>query len=106
MLISAVNEFPFPSDETGEACDRGHFCLSHLDQMPTIINHVIERMERLGYPSKDLFGMRLALEEAICNAIKHGHQNDRSKTAQVRYRVSKEHVWIAVEDEGPGFDPG
>jgi len=62
-------------------------------------------MERQRYPAPDLFGARLALEEAVVNAIKHGHGYDPSKTVRVRLRVTAEDVLIDVEDEGPGFDP-
>jgi serine/threonine-protein kinase RsbW len=58
-----------------------------------------------GYSAKDVFGVRLALEEAVVNSIKHGHQYDPTKQAEVRYRVNHEHVLVEVEDQGPGFDP-
>jgi len=62
-------------------------------------------MARLGYPDADLFAVRLALEEAVMNAIKHGHNGDTSREVPVRYDVTPEQVVIEVEDEGPGFDP-
>jgi serine/threonine-protein kinase RsbW len=59
-------------------------------------NHVGER---------DLFGIKLALEEALVNAIKHGNQMDRSRQVHIAYRVSPERFDIHIRDEGPGFDP-
>src|SRR5262249_46456128 len=35
----------------------------------------------------DLFSIKLALEEALVNAIKHGNQCDRSKQVQIAYRL-------------------
>jgi len=61
-------------------------------------------MSALGYTARDVFGMRLAMEEALANAIKHGHRCDPSKTARVRYHITIERVEAEVEDEGPGFD--
>jgi serine/threonine-protein kinase RsbW len=49
--------------------------------------------------------IRLALEEALINAIKHGNQMDRSKNVRVVYRVLPERFDIVITDEGPGFDP-
>ena len=55
---------------------------------------------------KDVFGIRLALEEALVNAIKHGNQMDRSKTVKVVSFVQAERFEVHVTDEGTGFDPG
>ncbi len=49
--------------------------------------------------------MRLALEEAVMNAIRHGHHYDRSKHVHLRYHVTQECLLAEVEDEGPGFNP-
>src|SRR5690349_7157022 len=68
-----------------------------------------ERMENwmrvLGYPRKDLFAVKLALEEATVNAFRHGNQGDPAKVVRVRYIVTLAEVFAEVEDEGPGFDP-
>jgi serine/threonine-protein kinase RsbW len=54
---------------------------------------------------KDIFGIRLALEEALVNAIKHGNQMDRSKQVHISYRLLVDRVEICITDEGTGFDP-
>jgi anti-sigma regulatory factor (Ser/Thr protein kinase) len=33
-------------------------------------------MTAAGYPGRDVFGMRLALTEAIQNAVQHGHRGN------------------------------
>lgn len=55
---------------------------------------------------KEVFSIRLALEEALVNAIKHGNQMDRGKKVGVSYRVLPERFDVLIIDEGPGFDPG
>src|SRR5262249_20754547 len=62
-------------------------------------------MEAAGYSSKDVFGMRLVLEEAVVNGLKHGNQFDPVKRVRVRCQVNAERAVVEVEDEGPGFDP-
>lgn len=57
------------------------------------------------YSDPEIFGIRLALEEALVNAIKHGNQLDRAKVVQIAYRVTAERFDVLVADEGPGFDP-
>jgi len=70
-----------------------------------VIQAVVEAMIAEGYSQKDVFGMRLSLEEALVNAVKHGHHYDPSKEVQVRYQVTAREALVQVEDEGKGFDP-
>jgi len=67
-------------------------------------DRIIGVMEKLGYPMRDVFAVRLALEEALVNAIKHGNRMDPSKSVKVECKIAEDRVQIAIEDEGPGFD--
>jgi len=66
---------------------------------------VLGRLRDLGYDDDHLFAVRLALEEALVNAMKHGNAFDPRRTVHVRYRASPERVEICVADEGTGFNP-
>ena len=79
--------------------------LSTTQAMSVVIETIVSGMADLGYSSKDIFGVRLALEEAIVNAIKHGHRYDPTKEVEIRYQIGTEQLLVEVEDEGPGFDP-
>jgi serine/threonine-protein kinase RsbW len=57
------------------------------------------------FSEHDIFSIKLALEEALVNAIKHGNQLDRSKKVRIDYRVNKDRFDILITDEGLGFDP-
>lgn len=63
------------------------------------------RMRACEYGEHDIFGIRLALEEALVNAIKHGNNLDRTKSVHISYRVQPDRFDILIRDEGPGFDP-
>lgn len=78
--------------------------LGSLAEIVPAVDAVLADMAPHGYSRKELFAARLALEEAICNAIKHGHRHDPSKTAEIRWRVLPDHTLFEVEDEGSGFD--
>jgi serine/threonine-protein kinase RsbW len=66
----------------------------------------IERQLKLHlYSEKEIFSIRLALEEALVNAIKHGNQFDRNKKVHIAFSVLPERFDIRITDEGPGFDP-
>jgi serine/threonine-protein kinase RsbW len=79
--------------------------LRSLAAMGAAIEAVAAAMAARGYPDRDLFAVRLALEEAIVNAVKHGNECEPGKQVSLRYRVEADHVLTEVEDEGPGFDP-
>jgi serine/threonine-protein kinase RsbW len=49
--------------------------------------------------------MRLALAEAVANAIRYGNGGDRTKPVRVRYRVGPARALAVVYGEGPAFDP-
>jgi serine/threonine-protein kinase RsbW len=67
---------------------------------------ILERLAQLGWNGRELFGVEMALEESLTNAIRHGNRFDESKTVSVECKISKERFWLRVRDEGPGFCPG
>jgi serine/threonine-protein kinase RsbW len=67
---------------------------------------VLVAVGEAGFDEASTFAVRLALEEAVANAFRHGNAEDPSKTVTVRYEVSPHQITLVVEDEGPGFDPG
>lgn len=66
---------------------------------------IVEILEELDYPMADVMGVRLALEEVLMNAIKHGNKQDPAKVVRVQYQVTEEQVAVEVEDQGEGFTP-
>jgi len=66
---------------------------------------ILKALKRCGYCEEATFAVKLALEEALTNALKHGNKNDRSKTITIRYAINQERAAISVRDEGNGFTP-
>jgi len=66
---------------------------------------ILARIGQYNYDDADQFAIRLAVEEALINAIKHGNGSDPTKKIHIEYRVTPEEFFIKIEDEGPGFDP-
>lgn len=54
----------------------------------------------------DIFSIKLALEEALVNAIKHGNQMDRTKKVRIAYQLHADRFDVQITDDGCGFDPG
>jgi len=48
--------------------------------------------------------VRLGLQEALVNAVKHGNHLDLRKVISVRYKTSGNQYWWIIEDQGGGFD--
>ena len=67
------------------------------------IDDILHALEAAGYGEKEMFSIRLALEEALVNAIKHGHHGDPSKEVQLRYHFTAECLLAEIEDQGSGF---
>ncbi len=64
-------------------------------------------LERFGYADAARFAVRLALEEALVNAFRHGHKNlPADTTVRFEFSVAHDSVLMDIEDKGPGFDPG
>ena len=71
-----------------------------------LIDLLLPAMAAEGYPDEDRHATRLALQEAIVNAVRHGNRCDPDKTVRVRLHLGPERVIAEVEDQGEGFDPG
>jgi serine/threonine-protein kinase RsbW len=70
-----------------------------------VLDELLAILSQHAWAEEDTFGIHLAVEEALMNAIKHGNQRDPEKSVSVDYKVSPTLLRISVEDEGPGFDP-
>jgi len=74
-------------------------------QINRVESLIVSRLEALNYGERTIFGIRLALEEALVNAIKHGNRMDKAKKVTICYAIDKNECLISVEDQGEGFDP-
>ncbi len=50
--------------------------------------------------------LRLGLQEALVNAVKHGNQLDPSKLVIIQFSVVSQQYWWVVTDQGSGINPG
>jgi serine/threonine-protein kinase RsbW len=79
--------------------------LSSTAEVAPLLDRVMATMVEHGYPRRTCFELRLVLEEAIVNGLKHGNGGDPSKQVRVHYLVRPDAVFADVKDEGPGFNP-
>jgi serine/threonine-protein kinase RsbW len=78
---------------------------SELDQVSTVQDRIAEHLKSCDFDERVIFGIRLALEEALVNAIKHGNRQDRTKKVRIEFRERQDRIEIGIADEGPGFNP-
>lgn len=64
---------------------------------------ILSEIEKHGYCESAAFAIKLALEEAMTNAVRHGNRNDPQKNIYIQFKVTCECTEIVIRDEGEGF---
>ena len=65
---------------------------------------IIEAMDECGWGHRSTFAVRLSLEEALHNAIKHGNKHDPEKKVHIEATITPRRIEINIEDQGNGFE--
>lgn len=78
---------------------------SDLNRARQLEESLIQRLSEAGYGESDVFAIKLALEEALVNAIKHGNQYDPDKSVTVTTEITHEQAKFTITDQGSGFTP-
>ena len=69
-------------------------------------HQLLHAVATLGYPEASSFALRLAFEEAVINAFRHGHRGlPPDATIRLAWTVDRNRAVISVTDQGPGFEP-
>jgi serine/threonine-protein kinase RsbW len=66
---------------------------------------VSEFLSRAGVSDDALFGIEMAVREAVTNAVTHGNKLDETKFVEVGLKSFPDSFEITVHDQGAGFDP-
>jgi serine/threonine-protein kinase RsbW len=78
---------------------------SNLTAYIGFVEDLLARLELYGWNKEELFGIHMALEESITNAIRHGNKLDPNKQVFVDCELSPQRFFIRVCDEGAGYNP-
>ena len=71
-----------------------------------VVAEVVEACERLAFSgSRATLNLRIAVGEALSNAILYGNREDPEKLVRVLAELRPGSAEVTVTDEGPGFDP-
>jgi serine/threonine-protein kinase RsbW len=66
---------------------------------------IVAEIDSNAFSQEEVFGIQLAIEEAIINAVEHGNQQDPLKHITVEYSIIPDTFEIYITDEGCGFEP-
>jgi serine/threonine-protein kinase RsbW len=77
---------------------------SDIRYIKKVSNEILKLLEHFGVDKSFQFDVRLAVEEAIRNAIEHGHRYEKELPITISYTVDKDKIEVVVEDKGRGFD--
>jgi serine/threonine-protein kinase RsbW len=78
---------------------------SNLTDYLPFVEELLARLQEYGWDPQPLFGIHMALEESITNAIRHGNKLDPNKQVFVDCELSPQRFFIRVCDEGAGYNP-
>jgi anti-sigma regulatory factor (Ser/Thr protein kinase) len=79
---------------------------TRLDAIEAAVDVVARHCLRGGLPAQRArFNLRVALCEALANAIVYGNALNPDKWVDVEVTADDEHFLVRVADEGTGFDP-
>jgi serine/threonine-protein kinase RsbW len=92
--------------EVGKSGERGYVIPSDPKEARRIQDEIERVLVAHQFDEREIFSIKLALEEAIVNAMKHGNQYDRSKRVFIETHITHDRFFVKIMDEGPGFDPG
>jgi serine/threonine-protein kinase RsbW len=65
---------------------------------------IIKKIKSQEIGKDNLFDIRLALDEALVNAIKHGNKENPDKKVFLKVTIGPHIIEIQIKDEGSGFE--
>jgi serine/threonine-protein kinase RsbW len=78
---------------------------SSTKHLSEVRDFVAEHAQNIGLSEKDISEIRLAVDEAYTNIIKHAYKNRPSKPVKIEIGVDSKKLWISIMDEGESFKP-
>lgn len=78
---------------------------SKIELVQPFIRTVIDNLQHESLSDDDIFHIKLVLEEALINAIKHGNKLHPQLFVDVSINASHDRLEIVITDQGEGFDP-
>ncbi|MTI88621.1 MAG: ATP-binding protein [Balneolaceae bacterium] len=75
------------------------------EHLAEVRDFVAAHAQNIGLSQKDISEIRLAVDEAYTNIIKHAYKNDPAKQVSIEIGSDNSKLWISLMDHGRSFDP-
>lgn len=73
-------------------------------QVPYFVDKIICRLSHFVLSSEALFDLKLALNEALINALKYRPEPEKNKPIFLKIEKKNEKLEVIIKTQGPGFD--
>ena len=91
---------PFVTDQTTRLV-----LPSHIEAVAEAAAAVANFLQSCGVGDEAVFGIDIAVREAVTNAIVHANKEDETKSIEVTVNCVGHALEIEIKDQGEGFDP-
>lgn len=78
---------------------------SRIETVDEAATAVTEFLKRAGVSDDEIFGIEMAVREAVTNAIVHGNQLNETKFVEIGLRSLPGAFEFTAHDQGQGFNP-
>lgn len=75
------------------------------EHLAKVRDFVAKHASNFGFKKQDVADIRLAVDEAYTNIIKHAYKNDKHKSVDIELGYNSSEFWISLLDTGDAFDP-
>lgn len=77
---------------------------STLSETSKFTQSLLKHLQDFCVDEAAVFDIKLALEEALINAVKHGSKNKSALSIEIDYSISDSSFKISIQDQGSGFN--
>lgn len=75
------------------------------EYLPKVRDFVAGHARDFGFSPDEIQDIRLAVDEAFTNVVKHAYRFDSSKKVEISLGANNNEFWILLRDNGRSFDP-
>ncbi len=78
---------------------------ARLDELPRVRAFIEEECRKARADEMEIFGLKLAVDEALTNLAVHGHKGLPAGNVTVRFEADRERLVVTIRDRGRHFPP-
>jgi anti-anti-sigma factor len=100
----ALSGLELPPERSGPSWEERLIVAAEVSRMAGVRNRVCDLIAPLGLSEAALFDLKVAVGEALANAVRHGSPGGSGDEVQVTVSADRDRVVVTVQDGGDGFD--